>query len=116
MPLNFPPCIPDYVFTEIIPMIPKSVFNVHIKKELELLESKLHVIKKKKKKKKKKIEIEVEECSVCFFDLVDEGQDKIITTSCNHKFHHVCLNEWRDECIKHGRDITCPYCRKTITV
>ena len=118
MPINFPPCIPDYVFTEIIPMIPKSVFKVNIKKELELLESKLHVVKmKKKKKRKKKVVVVVEEeCSVCFFDLVDGGQEKIITTICNHKFHHVCLKEWRDECIKHSRDITCPYCRKTISV
>jgi hypothetical protein len=118
IPPNFPLCIPDFVFTEIIPTIPKSVFNVNINKELELLESKLHVIKRKKKKKKKKIEIEVEveECSVCFFDLVDGGQDKIITTSCNHKFHHVCLKEWYDECIKYGRDITCPYCRNTISL
>jgi hypothetical protein len=36
IPANFPLCIPDFVFTEIIPTIPKSIFDVDVSTELEL--------------------------------------------------------------------------------
>lgn len=54
-------------------------------------------------------------CSICI-EHIDLG----VITRCNHRFHQICLENWKEECKNHERDISCPVCRnnigKTITI
>ena len=47
--------------------------------------------------------MEAPHCSICLCDIVKKEKKNILV--CNHTFHDVCINEWRE---KH---ITCPICR-----
>jgi len=43
-------------------------------------------------------------CSIC----LDDNDNNSLTTSCNHRFHKICIEKWN----KHRP--TCPCCRTCI--
>jgi hypothetical protein len=47
----------------------------------------------------------MESCSICL-ELINE--EELITTSCNHIFHQLCIDEWL------SKKNTCPCCRSSI--
>ncbi len=47
----------------------------------------------------------VDECAIC----LDEIQENLYKTNCNHDFHRHCIGQW-----KHMGNDTCPCCRTTI--
>ena len=46
-----------------------------------------------------------DECPICMNNI---DQNSLITTPCGHKFHRVCLSEWK------ATNNTCPICRKSL--
>lgn len=44
------------------------------------------------------------QCSIC----LDENENDLYTTSCNHCFHDKCIKQWLD------KKNTCPNCRRFI--
>lgn len=47
-----------------------------------------------------------QECPICFESL--KTRKKVMTTSCNHKFHTTCMKKWL------GSNDTCPCCRENL--
>ena len=57
-----------------------------------------------------------DKCGICYEELRDvpiEQNPGILTLSCNHKFHHDCIQEW---CSRSKPPCTCPVCRKHANV
>jgi len=53
-------------------------------------------------------------CPICYDILdVDDIKNKIMTTSCNHKFHEKCIKMWFKES-NTNNTFLCPYCRTSM--
>lgn len=55
-----------------------------------------------------KIKAEEDPCGICLFEKDHEGKTEKVVTSCNHRFHASCIDQWLAE---HS---SCPICRKTL--
>ncbi len=54
-------------------------------------------------------------CGICKENCVKVGQRKPIIYQCGHTNCAPCFNDWCMAEHSQGRDVACPYCRKTIT-
>ena len=52
------------------------------------------------------INSDIPECVICHNPL-----DMYIITSCNHKFHILCIRKWYKSQLENNIDPTCPICR-----
>ena len=50
------------------------------------------------------------ECTICYKEMDNKNA---IELDCNHVFHEVCLDRWRDMCRRRAQQPVCPVCRST---
>lgn len=50
------------------------------------------------------------ECPICF----ETKSSRFSSLSCDHRFHHTCIQNWRSSCLKNRIVPTCPMCRQLI--
>jgi len=66
----------------------------------------------------KQPEGQVEECPICLEpqDLEEEADEASVLCGrgCAHRFHRLCLEEWRVSCETHGVEFLCPLCRTAL--
>lgn len=53
-------------------------------------------------------------CSLCFDEIMDNGEE-IKTTTCGHKFHKTCFQEYQTNCDNKWEDCKCPNCRRVLS-
>ncbi|CAL5214109.1 unnamed protein product [Lathyrus oleraceus] len=52
-----------------------------------------------------------DQCSICFEEFCNGSQTELFYTKCSHIFHKECIAKWILQCVRQGRDYTCPLCR-----
>ena len=59
-------------------------------------------------------EVEEVECAICHDSQTEDGvATQYITTTCNHRFHKKCLEEWFNQS-NNTTSPTCPMCRTIV--
>jgi hypothetical protein len=58
---------------------------------------------------------DTQECAICLNPLMEDDACTPDNT-CGHKFHEDCITCWVNKCIEKKQDVTCPLCRKLVTV